>query len=50
MNYKEEAARCLLWTNAPCTIAAKKGDIARANRAVRFGNEAIVRQWIANCD
>ena len=35
----EEAARCLLCENAPCTKACKKGDPARAIQAIRFDNE-----------
>jgi len=50
LNIKEEAARCLLCENAPCSRACGKGDVARAIRAVRFGNESIARQWIAGCD
>ena len=49
-NIKEEAARCLLCENAPCSRACGKGDVARAIRAVRFGNESIARQWVAGCD
>ena len=50
MNIREEAARCLLCENAPCSRACAKGDVARAIRAVRFGNEAIARQWLEGCD
>jgi len=50
LNLKEEAARCLLCENAPCSRACGKGDVARAIRAVRFGNEGIARQWLAGCD
>ena len=46
MNNREEAARCLLCLDAPCTKACKKGDPARAIRAIRFDNEAIAGQWI----
>ena len=35
----EEAARCLLCEDAPCTKACKTGDVARAIRAIRFDNE-----------
>ncbi len=45
----EEAARCLLCANAPCSKACKTGDPARAVRAVRFGNAAIAKQWIKAC-
>ena len=46
----EEAARCLLCAGAPCSKACKKSDPARAIRAVRFGNEAIARQWVCEAD
>lgn len=45
----EEAARCLLCEDAPCTKACKTGDPARAIRAIRFGNEMNVWRWIENC-
>ena len=35
----EEAARCLLCEDAPCSKACGKGDPARAIRAIRFNNE-----------
>ncbi len=34
----EEAARCLLCEEAPCTRACAHGDPARAIRAIRFDN------------
>ena len=46
----EEAARCLLCADAPCSKACKNSDPARAIRAVRFGNEAFARQWVAKAD
>ena len=49
MNIQEEVGRCLLCENAPCSSACGKGDVARALRAVRFGNEAIARQWLDGC-
>ena len=39
----------MLCANAPCSNACKNGDPARAVRAVRFGNEAIARQWVKDC-
>ncbi|MBQ4392145.1 MAG: NAD-dependent dihydropyrimidine dehydrogenase subunit PreA [Prevotella sp.] len=45
----EEAARCLLCADAPCSQVCKKGDPARAIRAIRFGNEALAGQWVAEC-
>ena len=50
LNLNEEAARCLLCENAPCSHACGKGDVARAIRAIRFGNQGIARQWIDGCD
>lgn len=47
---QEEAARCLLCADAPCSKACKNGDPARAVRAVRFGNEALARQWVEKAD
>ena len=49
MHIQEEAARCLLCVDAPCSKACKNGDPARAIRAIRFGNEAIAGQWVENC-
>ena len=49
MKIQEEAARCLLCADAPCSRACKKGDPARAIRAVRFDNLAIARKWVDDC-
>ncbi len=49
MRLKEEAARCLLCADAPCSKVCKNGDPARAIRAVRFDNEALAGQWIKAC-
>ena len=49
VNLYEEAARCLLCNDAPCSHACGKGDVARAIRAVRFGNEAVAAQWLEGC-
>lgn len=46
---EEEAARCLLCVEAPCSQVCNHGDPARAIRAIRFGNEELVGQWIAQC-
>ncbi len=48
-NYKEEAARCLLCENAPCTAACGKGDPARMLRAIRFDNTRHATRWITAC-
>lgn len=49
MNIYEEASRCLLCQDAPCTKACEHGDPARAIRAIRFGNEKLINRWIADC-
>ena len=49
MHLQEEAARCLLCQDAPCTKACGKGDPARAVRAVRFGNEKLAGKWLEGC-
>ena len=49
MNLKEEAARCLLCDNAPCSAACKQGDPARAVRALRFDNTATASRLFAQC-
>ncbi len=50
MHIKEEASRCLLCVDAPCSKPCKKGDPARAIRAIRFGNEALAGSWVAECN
>ena len=45
----QEAARCLICEDAPCTAACKAGDPARAVRAILFRNEANAGQWFAPC-
>ena len=49
LNINEEAARCLLCKDAPCSAACPGGDPARTVRAVRFGNEAFAAKWISGC-
>jgi dihydropyrimidine dehydrogenase (NAD+) subunit PreA len=49
MHKNEEAARCLLCNDAPCTKACGKGDVARAIRAIRFDNEKNAWRWVAGC-
>ena len=46
---KEEASRCLLCVDAPCSKACPNGDPARAIRAIRFDNLSLARQWVTNC-
>lgn len=49
LNVYEEASRCLLCVDAPCTKACKNGDPARAIRAIRFDNHKLARKWVADC-
>lgn len=55
MKIREEASRCLLCIDAPCTEACPSGlDPARALRAIRFDNEPEAGRWLgaecASCD
>ena len=49
INIYEEASRCLLCQEAPCTLACKTGDPARAVRAIRFDNHKPAARWVADC-
>jgi len=49
VNIYEEASRCLLCQDAPCTKACKHGDPARAIRAVRFDNHKLAMRWVRDC-
>ena len=49
MKLQEEAARCLLCQDAPCTKACGKGDPARAVRAIRFDNAKLAPIWLEGC-
>ena len=49
LNVYEEASRCLLCADAPCTKACGSGDPARAIRAIRFDNHKLAAQWVSNC-
>lgn len=49
LRLQEEAMRCLLCKDAPCSKGCKNGAPARAIRAIRFGNEKWAGQWIAKC-
>ena len=49
LHINEEAARCLLCEDAPCTKACGKGDPARAIRAIRFNNVKNTGKWVAGC-
>ncbi len=49
INIYEEANRCLMCQEAPCTKACKTGDPARAVRAIRFDNHKLATRWVADC-
>ena len=49
INVYEEANRCLLCLDAPCTKACKHGDPARAVRAIRFDNRKPALRWVKDC-
>ena len=49
INIYEEASRCLMCQEAPCTKACKTGDPARAIRAIRFDNHKLATRWVADC-
>ena len=46
LNIYEEASRCLLCEDAPCTKACATGDPARAIRAIRFDNHKPALRWV----
>ncbi len=46
---REEASRCLLCVDAPCSKVCPNGDPARAIRAIRFDNQQQAGRWVANC-
>jgi len=49
INIYEEANRCLLCQDAPCTKACGNGDPARAIRAIRFDNHKPALRWVKDC-
>ena len=49
INIYEEASRCLLCQDAPCTKACETGDPARAIRAIRFDNHKPALRWVKDC-
>ncbi len=49
INIAEEAARCLLCHDAPCSKMCKQGDPARAVRAIRFDNAKLAGRWVEAC-
>ena len=49
IHIQEEAARCLLCGDAPCSKACGGGDPARAIRSVRFDNIDTALSWVKDC-
>ena len=49
LNIYEEANRCLLCQDAPCSKVCRTGDPARAIRAIRFDNHKPAPQWVKDC-
>ncbi len=49
LHIHEEAARCLLCQDAPCSKACPTGDPARAIRAIRFDNAQNASRWVTAC-
>ena len=49
LNIYEEANRCLLCQDAPCSKVCKTGDPARAIRAIRFDNHKPALRWVKDC-
>ena len=49
VNIYEEAGRCLLCQDAPCSKACRTGDTARAIRAIRFDNHKPALRWVKDC-
>jgi len=49
MHIQQEAARCLLCHDAPCSKACGADDPARAIRAIRFDNAGLARKWLDGC-
>ena len=49
IHLREEASRCLLCLDAPCSQVCPNGDPARAIRAIRFDNQPYAGRWVAQC-
>ena len=48
-NIKEEASRCMLCMDAPCSWSCKSADPAKAVRAIRFDNEKLAAYLFSWC-
>ena len=46
INIYDEAKRCLLCADAPCSKACRTGDPARGIRAIRFDNAELASRCI----
>ena len=49
INIHDEARRCLLCADAPCSKVCQTGDPARAIRAIRFDNAELAARWVCDC-
>ncbi len=49
LHLHEEAARCLLCHDAPCSKVCQKGNPGRAIRALRFNNDILAAKLFAEC-
>lgn len=49
INIKEEASRCMLCMDAPCSRSCKSADPAKAVRAIRFDNEKMAASLFRGC-
>ena len=49
INIYDEARRCLLCVDAPCSKACNNGYPARAIRAIRFDNAKLAGSWVSDC-
>lgn len=49
IHLREEATRCLLCFDAPCSQVCPNGDPARTIRAIRFDNLQHAGRWVAQC-
>ncbi|MBR6804527.1 MAG: NAD-dependent dihydropyrimidine dehydrogenase subunit PreA [Paludibacteraceae bacterium] len=48
VDLREEARRCLLCYDSPCSKVCSNSDPARAVRAIRFDNASIAGRWLAD--
>lgn len=48
LDLREEARRCLLCYDSPCSKVCSNSDPARAVRAIRFDNASIAGRWLAD--